>query len=233
MDALWRGVQTNSLSAALPAFFPEAAYAQVKAISDPQADWRDRLVGTFRLDIGAAHALLSDGGSRARLVRVACARGVRPLGRPRRLLQPDRLLRGAECPRRVSGRAVGALVRDRLDDLVAGGVVRRPPRRGQRRCDRNGRRAELRARHLSAVADVLVHRSRETVGGWDRCRSRLQRRNWDWSADREKSHSSPPRRWIVPFSRPDRENVPSWPPSPGDWDIVPILRPRGRAMPRG
>jgi len=82
MDALWRGIRSNSLSEALPAFFPEAAYAQVKAISDPQADWRDRLVGTFRLDIRAAHALLSAGGSRARLLRVdvppAYAHWVRP-----------------------------------------------------------------------------------------------------------------------------------------------------------
>ena len=70
MDALWRGIRTKSLTAALPAFFPAAAYAQVKAISDPGADWRNRLVATFRLDIGAAHALLSAGGSRARLLRV-------------------------------------------------------------------------------------------------------------------------------------------------------------------
>jgi len=70
MDALWRGIRTNSLSAALSAFFPEEAYAQVKAINDPQADWRDRLVATFRLDIGAAHGLLSAGGSRAQLLRV-------------------------------------------------------------------------------------------------------------------------------------------------------------------
>lgn len=70
MRALWRGIQTNSVRAALPAFFPEAAYAQVKAISNPGADWLDRLVGTYRLDIAAAHALLSTGASRASLVRV-------------------------------------------------------------------------------------------------------------------------------------------------------------------
>ena len=70
MDALWRGVRTNSVRAALPAFFPEAAYAQVKAIADPRADWNDRLVGTFRLDLGAAHAQLHDGGAHATLVRV-------------------------------------------------------------------------------------------------------------------------------------------------------------------
>jgi hypothetical protein len=71
MDALWRGITTNSVSAALPAFFPEAAYAQVKAISDPRADWVDRLVGTYRLDIAAAHAPLHDGGARASLLRVS------------------------------------------------------------------------------------------------------------------------------------------------------------------
>lgn len=75
MAALWRGVQTNSVTAALPAFFPEAAYAQVKAISDPQADWRDRLVETFRLDIAAAHALLSAGGAHARLLTVRVPAG--------------------------------------------------------------------------------------------------------------------------------------------------------------
>jgi hypothetical protein len=43
---------------ALPAFFPEGAYAQLKAIGDPQADWRYRLVLDYGLDIAAAHALL-------------------------------------------------------------------------------------------------------------------------------------------------------------------------------
>ncbi len=70
MRALWRGVRTNSLHAALPAFFPAAAYAQVKAISDPHADWAERLVRTFGLDIAAAHGLLSAGGAHASLIRV-------------------------------------------------------------------------------------------------------------------------------------------------------------------
>jgi hypothetical protein len=70
MDALWRGVRTNSVRTALPAFFPEAAYAQVKAIADPRADWNDRLLGTFRLDIAAAHSLLHGGGAHATLRRV-------------------------------------------------------------------------------------------------------------------------------------------------------------------
>lgn len=59
MAALWRGVRTNSVRAAMPAFFPEAAYAQLKQIGDPQGDWRGRLVADFALDLGAAHQLLA------------------------------------------------------------------------------------------------------------------------------------------------------------------------------
>lgn len=59
--ALWQGIATGSTAAAMPAFFPLAAYAQVKAIANPGADYRDRLVHDFRLDIGAAHALVVGG----------------------------------------------------------------------------------------------------------------------------------------------------------------------------
>jgi hypothetical protein len=70
MSALWRGVQTGAVKPALPAFFPEAAYAQVKAIADPQADWHERLVGGFNADLAAAHALLGGHARRAQLLRV-------------------------------------------------------------------------------------------------------------------------------------------------------------------
>jgi len=70
MAALWRGIQTNSVSAAMPAFFPEGAYAQVKAIADPRADYNNRLVHEFSQDIAAAHALLGAGASSAQLVGV-------------------------------------------------------------------------------------------------------------------------------------------------------------------
>jgi hypothetical protein len=65
--ALWRGIRTGSLHAALTAFFPEAAYAQVKAIADPHADYVSRLVGEYARDIEAAHALLGTRPARARL----------------------------------------------------------------------------------------------------------------------------------------------------------------------
>jgi hypothetical protein len=70
MAALWAGVRRGSLHLALPAFFPEAAYAQVKAIADPAGDWRLRLLGEYAADLSAAHGLLGSGARRARLLRV-------------------------------------------------------------------------------------------------------------------------------------------------------------------
>lgn len=58
IDDLWLAVTTGNPSLALPAFFPEAAYTQVKAIADPQSDWQDRLWYDFTLDVAAAHALV-------------------------------------------------------------------------------------------------------------------------------------------------------------------------------
>lgn len=54
----------------MPAYFPESAYAQLKAISDPQGDWLNRLVSGYGADIGAAHALLGAGAAGAQLLSV-------------------------------------------------------------------------------------------------------------------------------------------------------------------
>ena len=54
----------------MAAFFPVVAYEQVKAIADPAADWQNRLVAEYRLDIRAAHRLLDGRGRAAKLVRV-------------------------------------------------------------------------------------------------------------------------------------------------------------------
>jgi hypothetical protein len=67
MQDLWLAVTTGQPSLALPAYFPLAAYQQVKAIDDPAADWHGRLWYDFTLDVGAAHRLV---GADARLVRV-------------------------------------------------------------------------------------------------------------------------------------------------------------------
>lgn len=64
---LWLAVTTGKANLARPAFFPETAYVQVKAIADPAADWRNRLWYGFTLDLAAVHRLVGGG---ARLVRV-------------------------------------------------------------------------------------------------------------------------------------------------------------------
>lgn len=70
MDALWEGVVQGSEQTAMPSFFPEKAYVQVKAIADPESDFRSRLVGEFGLDLAAAHGLLGADPSSARLMGV-------------------------------------------------------------------------------------------------------------------------------------------------------------------
>jgi hypothetical protein len=64
---IWLAVTTGDADNALPAFFPEKAYAQVKAIADPDADWQGRLWYDFTLDLAAAHKLVPP---KATLVKV-------------------------------------------------------------------------------------------------------------------------------------------------------------------
>ena len=71
MDALWNGIVSNSVTTAMPAFFPEAAYLQLKTIGGAQSDFEDRLVGDYGLDIGAAHALLGADAAQAQFVGVS------------------------------------------------------------------------------------------------------------------------------------------------------------------
>jgi hypothetical protein len=70
MALLWTGILKDSVKAALPAFFPERAYAQLKTIASAQSDWSTRLVRDYTLDIAAAHALLGADTSSAELARV-------------------------------------------------------------------------------------------------------------------------------------------------------------------
>jgi hypothetical protein len=70
MAALWRAVVTGNSAAGLPAFFPLAAYRQVKTVSDPAGDWQRRLVGEFGLDEAVAHDLVGAQAKTATLLRV-------------------------------------------------------------------------------------------------------------------------------------------------------------------
>lgn len=70
MQALWTAVVGNDPGAATTAFFPETAYLQVKAVADPAADFRDRLVAELAADIAAAHALLGPDATSAVLETV-------------------------------------------------------------------------------------------------------------------------------------------------------------------
>jgi len=63
----WLAVTTGNPAYAQPAFFPEKAYQQVKAIADPDQDWHDRLWDEFALDVAAVHPLV---GPDARLLSV-------------------------------------------------------------------------------------------------------------------------------------------------------------------
>jgi hypothetical protein len=44
----------------MPFFFPLGAYAQVKDVADPAADWNRRLAAAYRRDIHALHARLAE-----------------------------------------------------------------------------------------------------------------------------------------------------------------------------
>ena len=70
MEALWNAVSTGTAQAALPAFFPEAAYVQLKAIGNAQADFSGRLVTEYEEDVSAAHQLLGSDAEAARFVSV-------------------------------------------------------------------------------------------------------------------------------------------------------------------
>jgi hypothetical protein len=70
MQALWNGIRTGSLTSAMPAFFPEGSYRQLKTIYNASGDYTGRLTGDYRLDIEAAHSLLGAHAKDARLLEV-------------------------------------------------------------------------------------------------------------------------------------------------------------------
>lgn len=65
VELFFRAIQTDDPSVAMPAFFPEIAYQQVKAIPNPSADWKARLIKAFERDIHAAHKEMGNGAMSA------------------------------------------------------------------------------------------------------------------------------------------------------------------------
>jgi hypothetical protein len=80
LQLLWQAVVTGDTSVALPAFFPEAAYLQVKAISNPDADWHQRLVRLYDADLAGLHARVA--GHSAVFVDVSVPDGAATWVRP-------------------------------------------------------------------------------------------------------------------------------------------------------
>jgi hypothetical protein len=68
MNLLWQAIVTGDPSVAVPAFFPEPAYLQVKAISNADADWHQRLLRLYDADIARLHARVT--GQPATLVSI-------------------------------------------------------------------------------------------------------------------------------------------------------------------
>jgi hypothetical protein len=66
--ALFDGIAQDDVEHAMPFFFPLTAYAQVKAIANPAADWKARLVAHYARDIHALHAKLGPNAAHARFV---------------------------------------------------------------------------------------------------------------------------------------------------------------------
>ena len=65
---LWTAIVNDEPDTAMPAFFPLAAYQQVKDVGDPAADWKRRLVSAYRHDVHALHTAVAEAGGDAQLV---------------------------------------------------------------------------------------------------------------------------------------------------------------------
>jgi hypothetical protein len=77
MEVLWRAIIEGSPDTALGVFFPRAAYVRIKSgiLADPAADYTDRLIGFFRLDIAAYHGYLGAGAAQAKWLGLSVAPG--------------------------------------------------------------------------------------------------------------------------------------------------------------
>jgi hypothetical protein len=58
VHALWEAIRQDQPDLGMQFFFPKSAYLQVKAISDPAADYQNRLIANFDQDVHTLHAQL-------------------------------------------------------------------------------------------------------------------------------------------------------------------------------
>jgi len=70
---LWDAIVQDDPDVALPFFFPVGAYQQVKAVANPEGDWKHRLVAAFKRDIHHLHETLGSHASEAKLVELEIA----------------------------------------------------------------------------------------------------------------------------------------------------------------
>jgi hypothetical protein len=71
VQALWRAVVDGNPAEAMSFFFPASAYAQVKAIADPEYDWQTRLVADFDSDVLTDHRAFGSDAADAQFVAVS------------------------------------------------------------------------------------------------------------------------------------------------------------------
>jgi hypothetical protein len=70
VQGLWQAVQQDRPELALPFFFPQAAYLQVKAIADPATDYEQRLIANYVQDIHSLHAQLGGNAASAQFASI-------------------------------------------------------------------------------------------------------------------------------------------------------------------
>ncbi|HEU5306553.1 MAG TPA: hypothetical protein VFW97_04450 [Acidimicrobiia bacterium] len=70
VDGLWEAIRQDRPELGLPFFFPQRAYLQVKAISDPAGDYQHRLIANFEEDVHSLHAQLGTDAADATLVGI-------------------------------------------------------------------------------------------------------------------------------------------------------------------
>jgi hypothetical protein len=73
VDLLWKAIVTDDPEVALPFFFPEGAYLQVKRMTEAEAtaDYANRLIAYYEEDIHALHRQLGAAADTAELVELS------------------------------------------------------------------------------------------------------------------------------------------------------------------